>query len=1062
MKDALKAVFKVQPGEGIKVLQFAALFLLLQAGTAIGIATSDGLFLSEVGADQLPKVYVLVPLIMLLYIPLNSFLTTRFGLGRVFFLSILGLIGGGVAIWWSLLILDASEWKTLIYYAAKIYTQVALITMYSLSWSFAYDYFTILDGKRLFAFFTGGSAIGAIFGGVLIQIFSETIPVPAFYLLWAGMAGLAVPVYIWIRRTRKVIPVDHLEEDNPPGLVQQTVRLVKSIRGSSYVLVLLGVLFLAQVLTTLNEFQYQDIFSRKYEEAEDLTAFFGKLYIGVNLFNLVVSTLVFNRLVLRFGVRNVALILPVVYTLVFGWLYLNYGFAAGLFGFFAYQGLMYSIDYDNTNLLLNGLPTETKAQTRTFIEGMAEPLATATAGLFLLSFTGMLDGETLTLVDRETITLIGLGGSIIYLMLVLVLRHNYVGAMVTNLKKSWLDFSQGTKELVTGLGSSDIELLKEKAGTRDPKVAPAAIRILWENDQAAAADALLDFISHVKPAEREEAEPLFVELLHQEDADLFRRILEWLDEDQRGLDTHLLQEISVSGLPQSKYLSRLVKKPGPNERATVALQLLRSWRLDDRVRGLKMFEELFAQDDYGISAAIQAIGRTGDERYAHYVAPYLDHRNPDIAQQALVAANRLVTPESVRLASGILDTIQSHADSKWRQKAMDALTRIEDARSIGPLLRHAGSYTAMERRRAESVLEAVGLEGIPMAVSVLRDRSFPFSGRAVAARALGNLSFAQFEDLYLELIFPELELAYRSLYRHYTISDVGAEKRGVEVLRRLYLDARGRVVDFVLELLSIAGRLPDFELISASLRSSNLKERGNAIETIEQQISIELFQSLLPLIDDRPLEETVEYYVERYEPEELSGREIVLEAFYSHFPVGSAVGAAALWDLEGESCIPKFRERIGQLDSPEFRSVVLSLIGVESNGLNWVDRLFHLMHTDLFGNFGILALDLVARAATEMRYLGEETIYRKGDSADHLYYVIDGKVEIEGAEDQLVGPGEIFGEDCLFRSMRKAGAVSGWAHVLQIPRSAVYKNVEVFPATARHLFQFRREGGKGK
>ena len=38
----------------------------------------------------------------------------------------------------------------------------------------------------------------------------------------------------------------------------------------------------------------------------------------------------FNRVVLRFGVRNVALILPIVYIIVFSWFFLEYGLIAAL------------------------------------------------------------------------------------------------------------------------------------------------------------------------------------------------------------------------------------------------------------------------------------------------------------------------------------------------------------------------------------------------------------------------------------------------------------------------------------------------------------------------------------------------------------------------------------------------------------------------------------------------------------------------------------------------------------------------------------------------------------
>ena len=670
MRQALTSLFKIRPGEETKVIQFVALFLLIQAGTAIGITTSDSLFLLTVGGENLPKVYILVPAVMLLYIPLSSFLTTKLGLGRVFSLTLYAVVICGVALWSMLTFLGSLE---PILYAAKVYSAVAFIALYSLSWSYTYQFFNILEGKRLFAFFTGGSALGAIIGGVLINILTLFMPVTGLYLVWAALAAGAIPVFNWIARTRKVIEDEQIEEEESGSVLQQTLRLGGVIRKSHFVLIILAVLFSAQVLTTLNEYQYLDIFAKAYPDEAQLAGLFGKLYIGVNIFNLFISMFVFNRMVLRFGVRNIALILPVVYIIVFSWLYLNYGLMAGFLGFFAYQGLMIAIDYDNTNLLLNGLPSEAQAQVRTFIEGLAEPFATATAGIFLLFFAANM--------ERETISLIGVVGAAIFLLFVLGLRSSYVGAMISNLKKSWLDFSSNASRLVSGLGESDLAFVEGHARSLDPELAPMAQEIFWLNNQPAAAEAILDFMSHANPETRRKAEPLFSRLLKTEDAELLRIILEWLDRDEARIDIKLIQEISTCGLPQKKYLARLMKAPGSREQSAAALQLLKSWKLDERSEGLEMFEQLLAaEDSSSVASAIRGIGQTGDERYAHFSAPYLNDPDPEIREEALLSVNHLVTPA---IRPPVADT--ARCDPRWRPGATcqrDGLARQNRRRAI--------------------------------------------------------------------------------------------------------------------------------------------------------------------------------------------------------------------------------------------------------------------------------------------------------------------------------------------------------------------------------------------
>ena len=101
----------------------------------------------------------------------------------------------------------------------------------------------------------------------------------------------------------------------------------------------------------------------------------GTLYASANLFNVFVCLFLFNRLVGRFGVRNVALIMPIAYFGAFGFLFVTGSFEGALACFLAYQGILTSIEYNNQNLLFNAVPSATKRPVRTIVEGLAEPLA---------------------------------------------------------------------------------------------------------------------------------------------------------------------------------------------------------------------------------------------------------------------------------------------------------------------------------------------------------------------------------------------------------------------------------------------------------------------------------------------------------------------------------------------------------------------------------------------------------------------------------------------------------------------------------------------------------------
>ncbi len=90
---------KIHPGEGSKVLRFALLAALLQAGLSVGISCADSLFLNIVGADKLPLIYLITPAMMLLYVPLFAHLQGRFGIDRLFDITLGILVVGGILLY---------------------------------------------------------------------------------------------------------------------------------------------------------------------------------------------------------------------------------------------------------------------------------------------------------------------------------------------------------------------------------------------------------------------------------------------------------------------------------------------------------------------------------------------------------------------------------------------------------------------------------------------------------------------------------------------------------------------------------------------------------------------------------------------------------------------------------------------------------------------------------------------------------------------------------------------------------------------------------------------------
>jgi len=557
VQGLLNRLFRVERGEWPKLLQFGLFGLLLQTGMGVGFAAGDAAFLTHVGPDKLPVIFLLTPAVMLVYTAIFSVLLVRFSIDHVVDVTLAALIGGG-AILWGLIQLGLPEpWETGLYYALKLYLAMWYIALYSLFWNYTDAYFDIQDAKRLFPLFSAFCALGTTIGALIVSVFAAVVPMHGFLLVWAAVAFATVPVALLLRRRWQRIADSDTDLDvETKSVLSQLGQVGRSFRTSPYAVTLVLTLFVTLLMTNLAEYQYSTVLQAGRNEAE-LAALFGQLYAGASIFNLIVCLFVFNRLVTRAGVRNVALILPLTYFAVFAYFFLAGGTMAALAAFFAYHGVLTSIEYNNQNLLFNATPSQVKRPFRTVVEGLCEPLASLLAGGFLL-----LAAKN---ADMRELSGIGVLLGALLIAVVVALRHYYPAAMEANMRRGWLNF--GDPELNAPRFDETAEaVLREKAAEADSGVAQAARSLLhrrsarpaardaFEADASEATDAFAAKLSDPSPSVRKYALQALASVVGPGDIGLVAPLVENLplmDRASRATILELLGAIGdVEAIPQ--------------------------------------------------------------------------------------------------------------------------------------------------------------------------------------------------------------------------------------------------------------------------------------------------------------------------------------------------------------------------------------------------------------------------------------------------------------------------------------------------------------------------------
>ena len=503
MTGFINRLLRVEPGEWPKLAQFGLLGFLLQMGLGIGFSAGDAAFLAHAGAERLALIFMMTPAVMLIYTALFSYLLVRFSIDRVVDATIALLVGGGLVAFLILGMDLPPAWELPVYFGLKLYLAMWYIAIYSLFWNYADGFFTIQDGKRIFPLLAAAAAFGMTCGSLLVSYLAGTIPLSGFFLIWAEIAVITLPVALFLRRRWSRLADSDVDEGGE-GVAGQIAQVAHTFRTSRYTFVLTLTLFVTLLLTNLAEFQYSSIFQKGRSEAE-LAALLGTLYAAANIFNVLVCLFLYTRLVGRFGVRNVALIMPISYFAAFGILFVTGSFEGALAAFFAYHGILTSIEYNNQNLLFNAVPSATKRPVRTIVEGMAEPLASFVAGGFLLLAAAR--------TDIRELSGIGVILGALLMVIVIALRQLYPSAMARNMQAMVLNFRRGPARASADAGGETLSRAQilTLIQSRDRADRERSIAATARNRDVPAIPSILESAAWLSPGERHQAEAMLVD-----------------------------------------------------------------------------------------------------------------------------------------------------------------------------------------------------------------------------------------------------------------------------------------------------------------------------------------------------------------------------------------------------------------------------------------------------------------------------------------------------------------------------------------------------------------------
>jgi HEAT repeat protein len=668
----LPAVRRAERG---RVAFFIGLFTLVNAAQTVGLAGTEALFLSQLGAAQLPLAFLIAALTAMLG---SAGYAAIVGSVRndTLFLQMLAVSGAALSCL-PIALPEPGAVARFALIAAYYLTQCVLINHF---WTFAGDYFDTLTSKRLVPVFALGSSVGGLLGGAIGVLTAVASGPLATIAVWGVfLVASAAALVLAHRPLRRWGPLaaEEADETSLAGL-SAAVRFVPGSRLARWLLVGSLGMVLAQFVA---QYIYSDVFVRSYPDSTELTVFLGAYLAISNLVEVAVALGLTPWLIRRFGVAGAHVAHPVLtvasFVALFATTRLDTAVAARGVRELAENSLAQPV----RALVFNALPARLRGRIRAFFEGVVVYGGMSIAGALLLAL------ET---PSWRALAAVGGGAALLYLLASLGARRAYLDALIAGIRSGRLDLG----DLDEDIGAWEVARLSELCDE------------LLRAEFARPSRSLLQLIASL--GQRGAAAPLL-----------------------RGLDhSHALVRVACARALAGSGEARTALGGALSDRdADVRLAALEALSAEPGD-----FTQLLDDPDPRVRALAAARSRAT----IHLLVPMLDDSDPGLhaaalEQLAVAAFDRIPEGEITR---GLADDDARVRSAALRAAARAPEREGRDA--CDRIARSLRDPVADVRRRAAESLASAGAAGAEAALAYLGDASESTALAALDAVAAGD------------------------------------------------------------------------------------------------------------------------------------------------------------------------------------------------------------------------------------------------------------------------------------------------------------------------------------
>jgi len=271
--------------------------------------------ISAADRGNLQLLWTAVFMVMMLAVPLYSWVASRWSRGIFVPLANRFFIACLVGFWLSLVFLPdgARPWIDRVFY---VWTSVFALFVVTIFWGFMADCFDNSQGKRLFAFIAVGSSVGGMLGSTVTAVLAEWVP--TFSLLLIACVPLEVASWCAAVLHRR-FGTGNVRTAGESGRAIQGNALsgMRAVFASPYLLGIAAFILLMTFVSTILYFQQANLVAEVFSDRGERTAFFAKVDLAVNILTVLLQVYLTARIVKWLGVGLTLALVPIAMTMGF-------------------------------------------------------------------------------------------------------------------------------------------------------------------------------------------------------------------------------------------------------------------------------------------------------------------------------------------------------------------------------------------------------------------------------------------------------------------------------------------------------------------------------------------------------------------------------------------------------------------------------------------------------------------------------------------------------------------------------------------------------------------------